>query len=306
MTRITTLVAALVLLLAACGGASGDVAAEDGTDAATTEATQAPSTTQEEAETTVPATPASPSIEAKVVFDGESCVYQGPLVVPDGVEIAFDFEATARPENVALVVVGVVDGTTWEEIAHDADTIPASTSDIPSWVRVDDLDVRITPGSLTVPLEIGDYAVTCNTSPTDTDRVYPAALIEVMSDAIEVNVVFDGDSCSYEGPLTVPSGARVNFDFEATARPDHVALVVVGVVDGTTWEEVTHDADTIPASVPNADIPSWIEVDDLDTLIGPGSMEKVLDGGTYFVSCNTSPKDTDRVYPATFIETTTS
>lgn len=300
MRRITTLVAASMLLLAACGGASEDVAPGDGAEAATTEATQEVSTTQEVSETTPPATPEPQSIEAKVVFDGDSCAYHGPLVVPGGAEMTLDFEATARPENVALVVMGVVDGTTWEEVVRDADTIPASTTEIPPWIRVDDLDARITPGSLTVPLEVGNFAVTCNTSPEDTDRVYPAALIEVMSNALEVKVVFDGETCSYEGPATVPSGASVIFAFEATAKPDDVALVVLEIDEGTTWEQVVESTEKLPASTTSR--PAW--VNDYDVHIGPGSMEKVLNQGDYLVTCNTSPEDTDRVHPAAFIEAT--
>jgi hypothetical protein len=298
MRRITTLVAAFGLLLAACGGTSEDAAAGDAAEAPTTEATQEVTTTQEVSETSSPAAPAVQNIEAKVVFDGEACAYQGPLVVPAGAEMTFDFEATARPENVALVVIGVVDGTTWEEITHDAEAFPASTDNIPSWVRVDALDVRLTPGSLTVPLEVGSYAVTCNTSPMDTDRVYPAALIEVMSDAIEVKVMFDGETCSYEGPATVPSGALVIFAFEATAKPDDVALVVFEVDEGTTWEQVVESTEKLPASTMSP--PAW--VNDYDVHIGSGLMEKVLDQGDHLVTCNTSPEDTDHVYPAAFIE----
>jgi hypothetical protein len=260
----------------------------------------------ESATTAAPTTsspdPVASEVDAKVVFDGETCLYLGPLVVPGGSEVTFAFEATARPENVALVVLGVHEGTTWEEILADSADLPASTDTIPAWAKAEDLNVRFSSGHLTKALEVGDYLVSCNTAPEDTDQVYPAAMIEVIPAGIEAAVVFDGEACFYDGPLAVPKGSTMTFEFEATARPESVALAIVGITEGTTWEEIVESSGDGAAQT----IPPFAKLADFEVRFGPGTLSTTLDGALYLVSCNTAPEDTDAVYPAALIEVGTA
>lgn len=300
MRRITTLMTALVVVLAGCGGDGSEVAATDASPAAVTATTlEPPTTTQPQVDPDLPKIE-PPEIEAKVVFDGATCSYAGPLVVPAGVKIGFDFDATAKAESVALVVLGVAEGTTWEEVLEGAE-MPASGPVFPEWAKTDKIHVDF-PGTMTTALEAGEYVVTCNTAPSDTDRVHPAALLEVMPQGLEAKVVFDGEACSYDGPTLVPAGTKLDIDFEATARPDFVALVVLGVVEGTTWEEVVEGTETIPASGPA--FPEWARTDRINVFFGPGTMTNLLQAGEYAVTCNTAPEDTDKVHPAALIEVT--
>lgn len=308
MQRNTTLLAAIVLVMAACGGDGDDAAPDEAPLETVPESSQEISTTLLSTEAPAAAAPAAQEIGAKVVSDGETCSYHGPPVVPDGAFMTLDFDATARADSVALVVVGLDPGTTWDQVVEAQDAFPASSEAVPSFVLVDEagdyrVSMLVAPGTLATQVETGLYLISCNTAPDDTDKVHPAALLEVMPTGVPATVTFDGESCVYEGPSAVKSGTQISFEFEATATPDEVAFVVVGIAEGTTWDEVVEAAETLPAS---GQAPSFVRIDRVDVHIGPGSLLATLVGDQYLVSCNTAPEDTDRVHPAALIEVTAS
>jgi glucose/arabinose dehydrogenase len=166
MRGTTSLIVAL-LMLAGCGGSGEDAvsnaAPETASAGAQSESTAAPTTTPAE-------------MDAKVVFDGETCSYVGPAAVPDGTKVAFEFEATAKSDDIAMVVGGVEPGTTWEQYAEWADRAAAGS---PPPFGTSDYRVLIGPGSLAVTLHDTDYVVNCATSPSDTNENFAAAFIEV-------------------------------------------------------------------------------------------------------------------------------
>ena len=167
MRRITALIVSLVMVLAGCGG-DGDEPAFVESPTTTTQAAQEPTTTSQ------PAAQAVEAVDAKVVFDGENCSYLGPVVIPAGTEATFEFDDTAHPA--ALVVLLVEEGTTWDQVVEA--TGPGTARVPPSWVV--NMWVQIETGSLVTTLGEGNYLVTCNTAPDDTDAVHPAALIQVI------------------------------------------------------------------------------------------------------------------------------
>jgi hypothetical protein len=114
--------------------------------------------------------------EAKVVFDGEACSYVGPVVVPDGTKVVFEFEATAKPDAIAMVVGGVEPGTTWEQFVDWAANTRAGG---PPPFASGGYRVLYGPGSLDMTLFEKDYMVACATSPSDTRENFAAAFIEV-------------------------------------------------------------------------------------------------------------------------------
>lgn len=166
MRRTTALVAAL-LLLAGCGGSGGDAGSDSapatGSGVAQSEPTVVPTTTPAE-------------VEAKVVFDGDSCSYAGPEAVLDGTKVAFEFEATAKPDDIAMIVGGVEPGTTWEQFVDWAANNPAGG---PPPFAAGGYRVVYGPGSLVMTLFGADYMVACATSPSDTKENFAAGLIEV-------------------------------------------------------------------------------------------------------------------------------
>lgn len=167
MRSNTALIVSVALVLAACGG-DGDEAASVEEPTVTTQAAQEPTTTSE------PSAQAVESVDAKVVFDGEACSYLGPTVIPAGTEVTFDFDDSAHPA--ALVVLLVEEGTTWDQVVEASG--PGTAQKVPPWVV--SYWVQIETGSQVRTIGQGNYLVTCNTAPEDGDVVHPAALIEVI------------------------------------------------------------------------------------------------------------------------------
>jgi len=188
MRRFTTLLGALALAVAACGGAASPAP------------TQVPATPTP-AETPAPSTaaPVTPSpaafITVSVSFDGETCTYSGPSVVPHGSTLVFTLENTtaamADGIGAALIVLPVLDGTTWEQVL--ADTAKAKQTDTPDWAIIpgagsDGLaEVEILyPNSaalgtiLTTEMTRSTYYVGCGTSFETTNKPYPALLLKVL------------------------------------------------------------------------------------------------------------------------------
>lgn len=113
---------------------------------------------------------------AEVTFDGERCLYEGPVTMPAQVELTFEFSPTVEPEMVALVVGPLKEGYTWEEVLEYSDENPAG--DVPPFADPG-YQIQYGPGSLVVTMEAGEHFVICDTSPTYTNSRHPAALIEM-------------------------------------------------------------------------------------------------------------------------------
>ncbi len=164
--RYITTVVVLLMVLAGCG--SG----EDTTSAAGPETITQP--TQQPTTALDPAPQTGEAVDARVIFDGETCSYLGPTIIPSDTEVTFEFDDAAHPA--ALVVLSVDDETTWEQVLQA--TGPGTARVVPEWVQ--QYWAQIESGSLVRRLDPGDYLVTCNTAPEDTDAVHPATLIEVI------------------------------------------------------------------------------------------------------------------------------
>lgn len=97
------------------------------TAAGSPSATSAPATPTPAPATGDPATPAATSkarlIPAKVTFDGTTCTYLGPTVVPIGSVIEWTFETTATTAE---------ERASWELLAWDL-TYDATWDDIVAW-----------------------------------------------------------------------------------------------------------------------------------------------------------------------------
>ena len=113
---------------------------------------------------------------ANVTFDGEQCIYDGPVTMPVAPEVAFEFAPSVEPDRVALVVGPLKEGYTWEDVLESAEADGAGH--VPRWAGPG-YQIQYGPGSLVVAMEPGPYIVTCDTSPAYTNSRYPAALIEV-------------------------------------------------------------------------------------------------------------------------------
>jgi len=142
-----------------------------------------------------PAPAATPdAIVVAVTFDGTQCTYTGPAVVPTGSTIAWTLVNTPAAlegsSGAALAVAPVVDGTTWAQIV--ADTAQYKASDVPAWavipgagptglgeVEVLYPESAAAGNTLTTKMTRNAYYIGCHTSPEETDKPYPGALIKV-------------------------------------------------------------------------------------------------------------------------------
>jgi autotransporter-associated beta strand protein len=117
-------------------------------------------------------------------FDGQAATYRGPTTVSAGV-VTFTFDATAYddPDGVAFTVSELTDDTIdMAAIVAAAASTPAS-GPLPPFIGT--YNVKVVVGEVveaSYRLTEGRWVVTANTAPADSDRVYPAAIIEVTAD----------------------------------------------------------------------------------------------------------------------------
>jgi hypothetical protein len=184
MGRFTTFTGVLVLVVAACTAGSSPSPTNVPATATPVTATQAPATP---VPTATPAPTATPvAISAAVTFDGKTCVYTGPAVVPRGAAVTFTMTnapALKKDAKAALLVMPVTGGTTWQQVL--AATGPGKSVEvIPPWVNGLKVD-GVFPDSVTGPTVTTTttddlYLVMCATGPNDTDQGFPALLLKVL------------------------------------------------------------------------------------------------------------------------------
>ena len=186
MRRITAMIGVLALVVAACSGsASPSPTRAPATPAPT--ATPAPSTT---------APSASPvaQLTAVVTFDGTTCTYAGPTVIPRGAAVAFSLTkapaaVSGNLDDAGLFVMPVRDGTTWETIVAYLKE-HRHTAEVPDWARVSgagadglaEVRIMLPPvaagQTMTVVMTRNLYYVMCGLQ--ENDLGFPGTLLKVM------------------------------------------------------------------------------------------------------------------------------
>jgi hypothetical protein len=180
--RATLLVAALVLALAACTAApAGDP-------------TPTPATPTPEPASPAPPTPASTRASAlipvTVSFDGVTCTYAGPTVIPLGSVLEWTFTTTAATaeerSSWELIAFDVKPGTSFDEIvtwAAENELAQEPPFSWPPW-SIDGLGMTVeelVPGApMRTPVDSYPVLASCGIKEPDGEQVYPAMLIEVM------------------------------------------------------------------------------------------------------------------------------
>lgn len=121
--------------------------------------------------------PVTGDFDVAVVFDGEACVYDGPGLVAADSTMTLEFDEGEKP---AAVWVGhALEGTELEEIIEYFEN--NSWESVPPFAADPYPRVRARSGTLVVHFnEAGTYAVGCSTAPEDTNKAFPAAMIEVV------------------------------------------------------------------------------------------------------------------------------
>ena len=130
------------------------------------------------------------------------------------------------------------------------------------------------------------------------------ALWLVLADEGEPTATFDGETATYSGPTSFESGV-ITFTFDATEYDTDVAFVVIEILDETMTmadiEAYSAENSASPATVPPFAGRAYITFATPDDVV---EKEITLAEGTWLVSANTAPDQTDRVYPAALLEVT--
>lgn len=186
MRKLTTFVGLLALVVAACGASASPSPVPTETPAPTGAATAAPT--------------AAPTASATVTFDGATCAYSGPTVVPAGTKLTIEFQNTPAAIQAStnqgatsigsdLVILPVKPGTT--EATLEA-TMPAPEGtkgdwDVPDWAIASGQSVIYGPqGTRAVEAEGAGYALLCNVywNYFETDSMpfafWPGQLVQVL------------------------------------------------------------------------------------------------------------------------------
>jgi hypothetical protein len=202
MRRFTTLIGALALVVAGCSGSASPAATPGPATGTPSAATPGPATGTPSAATPGPATGTPLAISATVTFDGETCTYAGPPVIPRGAAVTFTLVNAPALEKgslgAALLVTPVLDGTSWEQVLAYATT--QHVFPFPEWMRIpgtgtdiygvgeeglgEALSIVPDEGRVARPgtrvMTRNQYVVVCNTNPDEGQKPYPAVLLKVL------------------------------------------------------------------------------------------------------------------------------
>ena len=129
------------------------------------------------------------ALSVKVTFDGESCTYFGPTVIPDGTVVRFEYVPDQTVLGSYLLIYGIEPGTTFQDLLDSLATSGDDIStDIPDWVYQETASATQGAGTMLYTIEstktgkdgvdytVGGYQVVC-----DTPNMYPARQLEIAS-----------------------------------------------------------------------------------------------------------------------------
>ena len=182
MGRVTAMIGALALVVAACSGSAAPAATP-------TPAAPTPSATPAQVTPAPSATPVA--LSAAVTFDGKTCTYVGPSVVPRGSVVSFTLSnnpALTGAKRAELLIGPALAGTTWEQVVAYANTHkasePAPWAYMPDGVGIMESailspDQAAHGGSLPMAMTRSIYFVMCAVGP-DPDKAYPAIMLKVL------------------------------------------------------------------------------------------------------------------------------
>jgi hypothetical protein len=167
MKRFLALVGAAALVVSACGaGASPAVTQAPATPTAAPSSTPAPA-----------ASATAETVTARVTFDGDTCAYEGPVVVKAGTRIVWVFENTpaaieastekgAKSIGSDLVIIPTVAGTTPEIVAASRpapDGTKGDWEDAATWGDLDHVVIDYGPtGNKEMVADGSGYYVGCH------------------------------------------------------------------------------------------------------------------------------------------------
>lgn len=152
MRRLASILAVLILL-AGCAGSTATTSPA-ASEAASPMATAPVASATPAAKTAVPS--ASPTgVSARVTFDGTSCVYTGPTVIPSPATLMLEYAPTPDQQGSAVVWYAIESETTQADIdAVSADPAYSTTGLVPGFMLQSSFGPLFGTGSADVPLQV--------------------------------------------------------------------------------------------------------------------------------------------------------
>ncbi|MGZ4241683.1 MAG: hypothetical protein ACXVQ7_08755 [Actinomycetota bacterium] len=126
-----------------------------------------------------PAYTASATVQARVLFDGKSCMYSGPAEVKAGTQATFGYTSTASVPS-SLTVFSVSGTTTYEDVVQAVATRGADNPPLFMNAYRQSSPEGAAQQTLTTPLTEGMWVVACATSPTSTNKVFLGTMLRVL------------------------------------------------------------------------------------------------------------------------------
>ena len=175
---------ASILLAAGCGTAAPATPAASPTPTAAPVATPSPSSSPEPSSS-------HPALSVRVTFDGEDCVYSGPLVIPSPSLVTVTYAPTPTQEDSAVFLFPIEHGTAmadFEAVSNDPKyrsgpggvAPPFILTEPGAWVSylgtgVFDFEMRIHTVN---DIDYDAYSIVCHTKATTADEEqFPGAIV---------------------------------------------------------------------------------------------------------------------------------
>lgn len=175
----------LAVMLAACSSATSPAPSAEPT-AVPTPAPTPTAVATPKLLTPVPTSTAA-DLSVRVTFDGETCTYVGPNVIPDGTVVRFEYVPDAQVIGSYLMMYGIEPGTTFQDLVDSLANDDGDVStDVPDWVYQPTVSWTQGAGTLLYTIEsvkhgsdgvdymVGGYQIMCAT-PAD----FPAVQLSV-------------------------------------------------------------------------------------------------------------------------------
>lgn len=145
-----------------------------------------------------------------------------------------------------------------------------------------------TPNGLATP----SATTPVETGPPATSTLRPTA----SPVAVQAHVTFDGTSCIYSGPRTIPAPATLTLDYAPTPAQEQSTLFIVALRHGTTQTDLDRvDANPAFGVGEGMLVPEFADADSFMGWLGTGS-------GTYELTVLHDPHGLTGVYDQYFVD----
>lgn len=173
--RVVTFLGALSLI-AGCAGATGTPPVASTTPGPSVSLTPSATTPSQTAVPMQSPSPSPTAVSARVTFDGSTCVYSGPTVIPSPAVLTIEYAPTPAQEGSSVFIGAIRHGTTQADVDRaEAERKGVDMGNDPEWVDGSTFMNQVGSGSQRYGLQVlrnpdglvgiyDEYIVSCITS----------------------------------------------------------------------------------------------------------------------------------------------